>query len=378
MGGPNERTELIGLIYEAALDRRVWPAVADRLADLMGAVTCRISSYDCGARTAVGVAPRVPPEALRCYAEHWVHHNPLVAVGRRMPVGEVFRDRDLVTKQDFARTPVYNEFFAPLDMHEGIGAGLLVEGPIWAYLGIWRPARMDAFDPSDRTLLGGLIPHLQRAMQLGLRLTELEVTRTASAELLDRLRQATLLVDASCRVMFANRPAEEILANRLGLQCGAGRVLRTDRHADTAALHRLVAKAAEDVVDGQGSAGGRLRLLRGELRAPLSVLVIPLRAEAQWPVPHHPAAILFVTDPERASDPTAASLRRSFGLTRTEAAVALEVLNGGGLKVAASRLGINPTTARTHLTAVFDKTDTRRQADLVRALLQNGGMFREE
>lgn len=378
MDGPDERTELIGLVYEAALDRHVWPLVADRLADLMGAVTCRISSYDPGARTAAGVATRIPPEALYSYEDHWVHHNPLVAVGRRMPVGRVFRDRDLISKEEFVHTAVYNEFFAPLDMHEGIGAGLLVEGPSWAYLGIWRPARMDAFEQSDRALLAGLIPHLQRAIQLNLRLAELEMTRTASAEMLDRLRQALLLVDAACRVMYANRAAEEILANPLGLQRSAGRVLSADRHADTATLHRLVAQAAGDVVDREGSAGGRLRLPRGDARTPLTVLVIPLRAEAQWPVPHHPAAILFITDPERSGDPTAASLRQSFGLTRAEAAVALEVLNGGGLKAAASRLGITPTTTRTHLTAVFDKTDTRRQADLVRALLQNGGAFREE
>jgi DNA-binding CsgD family transcriptional regulator len=87
---------------------------------------------------------------------------------------------------------------------------------------------------------------------------------------------------------------------------------------------------------------------------------------------------LFITDPERTSNPTANSLRQSFGLTRTEAAVALGVLSGGGLKAVAARLGIAPTTARTHLTAIFEKTGTRRQADLVRALLQNGGAVREE
>jgi hypothetical protein len=30
-----ERAELLGLIYEAALDREVWPRVADRLSDVL-------------------------------------------------------------------------------------------------------------------------------------------------------------------------------------------------------------------------------------------------------------------------------------------------------------------------------------------------------
>jgi DNA-binding CsgD family transcriptional regulator len=50
--------------------------------------------------------------------------------------------------------------------------------------------------------------------------------------------------------------------------------------------------------------------------------------------------------------------------------MAIEVLNGGGLKAVAARLGIAPTTARTHLTSIFNKTGTRRQAELVRILLQ--------
>jgi DNA-binding CsgD family transcriptional regulator len=111
-------------------------------------------------------------------------------------------------------------------------------------------------------------------------------------------------------------------------------------------------------------------LSRGGLRSPLSVLVIPLPVETYWLAPRRAAAILFLTDPEGTRNPTAASLRGSFGLTRTEAAMAIEVLNGGGLKAAAARLGIAPTTARTHLTAIFNKTRTRRQAELVRILLR--------
>jgi DNA-binding CsgD family transcriptional regulator len=372
MGRQEEYAELIGLIYEAALDRRVWPLVADRLADFMGAGACQISTHDTRTGTVAEVAPRVPREALVNYANHWVHQNPLIAAGRRMPIGSVFSNHDLVRKDDFARTEIYNEFFSPLELDEGIGGSLAVDGPFSASFGVWRSARMDAFDQSDGVLLAGLIPHLQRALQLNIRVAELEMGRTASAEMLDRLRQASLLVDAACHVLFANRPAEAILADQLGLRRDAASVLHADRGMDTAALHRFVAKAANPVANGEDSAGGRLRLSRGELRAPLTVLVIPLRAEAHWLVlPRRPAAILFITDPERTNDPTAASLRQSFGLTRTEAAVALGVLSGGGLKAIAARIGIAPTTARTHLTAIFEKTGTRRQADLVRTLLQN-------
>ena len=115
---------------------------------------------------------------------------------------------------------------------------------------------------------------------------------------------------------------------------------------------------------------------RAEKRAPLDILVVPLRAATGWLAPRRPAAMLFVSDSERASNPTAERLQRTFGLTRAEAAVAVELLNGHGLKAAAA-LGIAPVTARTHLTAIFGKTGTHRQAELVRVLLQHGSGIRD-
>jgi DNA-binding CsgD family transcriptional regulator len=378
MGKADERVELIGLIYQAALDRSVWPIVADRLADLMGATVCQISSYDATTAAAGEIAPRVPPEATHSYLDHWVHHNPLVEAGLAWPVGKIFTNNDLVPKSELARTAIYNEFFAPLELDEAIGAKLVAGDTFWASLGVWRPGRLEPFDGVDAALFRDLVPHLQRALQLSYRFNELEMTRSASVEMLDRLHQAALLVDAKCRVRFANRAAVEILADRLGLHRGVDDVLRAGRYADTGALHSMVAGAAGPVVDGAECSGGQLRISRGEGRSPLTVLIIPLRAETDWLMPRRPAAMLFVTDPERGSDPDEATLRQSFGLTRMEAAVASQIMKGDGLKAAARRLGVSPTTVRTHLTAVFNKTGTRRQAELVRALLRAGGTIHEK
>jgi hypothetical protein len=100
MDQTDARNELIGLIYEAALDRPVWSLVADRLADLMHAEIGQISCYDVTTQTGVDVSPRVPPQALRSYADHWVHRNPLIALGQRKLVGEMFSLHDLMPKSD--------------------------------------------------------------------------------------------------------------------------------------------------------------------------------------------------------------------------------------------------------------------------------------
>jgi pimeloyl-ACP methyl ester carboxylesterase len=44
--------------------------------------------------------------------------------------------------------------------------------------------------------------------------------------------------------------------------------------------------------------------------------VIPLRAATDWLASRRPAAMLFISDPERAGDPAVERLQRTFGLTR--------------------------------------------------------------
>jgi DNA-binding CsgD family transcriptional regulator len=63
-------------------------------------------------------------------------------------------------------------------------------------------------------------------------------------------------------------------------------------------------------------------------------------------------------------------LRRRYGLTKAEADVALEFLKGDGHTAAGARLGTTATTVRAHLSHIFEKTGVRRQAELVRLLMQ--------
>src|SRR5262245_43825487 len=58
-------------------------------------------------------------------------------------------------------------------------------------------------------------------------------------------------------------------------------------------------------------------------------------------------------------------LRRHFGLTPAEATLALHLAEGETLRSAEAKLSMTYETARTHLKSVFQKTGTRRQAELV-------------
>ena len=102
----------------------------------------------------------------------------------------------------------------------------------------------------------------------------------------------------------------------------------------------------------------------------LRVTVIPVaereRSDRDWLAIDRPAALIHVSAPEDQRRRTLAELALKYGLTRAEAAVALEIAVGDGRAAAAARLGIRESTVRTHLSAIFDKMGIRRQAELVR------------
>jgi DNA-binding CsgD family transcriptional regulator len=75
--------------------------------------------------------------------------------------------------------------------------------------------------------------------------------------------------------------------------------------------------------------------------------------------------VLILIDLATHPKPNRAALERIYRLTPAEAKLAVRLGQGSALAEAAEALGISVATARTQLKAIFDKTHTHRQAELV-------------
>jgi DNA-binding CsgD family transcriptional regulator/PAS domain-containing protein len=370
-----DMSQLIGLIYDAAFDAKAWPVMLNRLADAMSARSGVIASHNSSSNATAVTAPRLDSECLRSFAEYWTGRAFIWKGAEKLPVGTVMVREMIVSRDEFCRTDYYNEWCRPQGVEAVIAANLMVEGAALTVVAAYRPYTEGEFDAAETRLFAALIPHLQRAVQVQLRLAGLNELPEGSAEILNRLAQGVVLVDGQARVIFANQAAEDILEAGRGLFLGRDG-LRAEIPDETRRLRRIIADCAQPspVV---GGAAARLRLSR-EDHAPLTVLVMPLHAGLTWIDITRPRAILFITDPEARVVVRREWLRDDFGLTSAEAAVAVEILETHGLQAVADRLGISLATARTHLAHVFDKTGTRCQADLVRLLLQSQPAVRED
>jgi DNA-binding CsgD family transcriptional regulator len=360
---------LVGLLYDAATAPELWPAALEALGDALGgcALVMSILSPRDGLKFAATV--RIDPDYRAIIEQRYAGPatNPLVAAMPRLPVTVPVAREAILPDREYLGGELYNEVFRPQGLTHAAVACVLRTPDHIVPLGIVRQAGSERPDRRDLRLLRRLLPHMQRSVQLSLRLGSLEARGSVAEEALDHLPLGVILVDAGGKVLFLNRSAEAVVAAADGLTVRDG-MLSAARPAETRALGRLVAEAAATGAGAGLSSGGAMALSRPSMSGPLPVLVAPLRGQQPLLADRRPAAAVFVTDPGRCASVPGRRLVELFGLTPAEAQLAVGLLAGKRLGRIAADRGVQIPTVRNQLRAVLAKTGTTRQADLVRLL----------
>jgi DNA-binding NarL/FixJ family response regulator len=176
----------------------------------------------------------------------------------------------------------------------------------------------------------------------------------------DRFLVGVVIVDETGAVRVMNKEAQRILAEEDGLSVVQG-ILKGAAVKQNGKLYSAVEKAFEEealdeIVSFPRNSGGR----------PYLVLIPGQR----FSVEERPeAVVLLVIDTEQRAKVSGDTLVRLYNLTPSETRVALMLIDGKRLDQIAEELEVAQTTVVFHLKNLFRKTDTNRQADLVRVLL---------
>lgn len=112
-----------------------------------------------------------------------------------------------------------------------------------------------------------------------------------------------------------------------------------------------------------------MRMARPSGKRAYAVLVSPLSRRYAALSTSRPAVCIVITDPDAKHPLSSRCLQAAFGLTDAEARMAALLAAGENLHAAAAKLGITYGTARARLAEIFQKTETRRQGELVKVLL---------
>jgi len=215
-----------------------------------------------------------------------------------------------------------------------------------------------------------LSPHVCRVLAISDAL-DIRALRSETLErTLDGLVAGVFLTARDGRVVYMNATAERQIGTGNSIRIVNNRILAADP-ATRAALSKAIDEAAHADLDKDPSEQSlAIPDLKGGPGYVATLLPVDRGRRRDIVAPFAASVAIFTKDPVQAPLMPGEAFARLYQLTGGELRVVLALAQGVGAKEAADMLGISEPTVRTHLKRIFSKTDTARQADLVR-LLQN-------
>lgn len=196
----------------------------------------------------------------------------------------------------------------------------------------------------------------------------LDAAASQAQAVIDLFPVAVVIAHEDGKVRLSNGRARELLAEHQALYLDPlGRVRLTHRQGDAdlyATIHALQSGTDIDCA---------LSAPRRDDGTPLSVLVVPVGSGANGQAR---GVTLFISDPEQALAILPETLEGLYGFTVAEARLVIALVSGHTLDMVAISTGTSPNTLRNHLKAVFRKTGTNRQAELMKRILTGPAVFR--
>lgn len=309
MGMEDELLALIDLIYEASFDSTSWPKALIGIADFTGTAQVSLAAMDQRAKTYDSISPRTDPALSAAYKNYWAFRNPFRPLNRQVPAGEVFSLERVMSREVFANTPVFNEWFRQAEFGLAILAvNLLVTDQVSALLCVANAPKNDHICGKQIFAFKSMLPHIDRAIRIHRELRLCDLDHNTAPERLEGLPRGVILVDGMARVLFANAAARALLLSGGGLTLKDGCLHGT---GGAAAVQGLIASCAPRAHAPNGP-GGEIYICRGGPGGSLLRLTVtPLRskgnvAELPWLGLDIPVAIVTVAGKEKQYAGTAA------------------------------------------------------------------------
>ncbi len=362
---------LLDSIYTAAEDLDAWPNVLSGLMesfDVMG-----VNFFiNVGSSSPEGITfhQGLDPDTLRSYNEHFFKLDPMVEASFRFAPGKFLSSESLFSISEYTGTEYYEELNRPAGIHHVFGTTLIRSPSSYAALSMFQPPGAETIQGSNLKLFQHLIPHLQRSIEVYERLVETERRLAYFEEVVDRITCGVIFVDAKGRVIHANAAARAMALENDGMSLDRDCV-RGALSDDTKALRQMVTQTIRTATGEGADCPKAILLSRPSGKRPYQVVAAPLSGRKHERCSCRALAALFVTDPEATPETPEHLVRVLYGLTPAESRVAESLLQGANPEEISDRYGVSLATVRSQLRSIFDKTETRRQSELVALLLRS-------
>ena len=376
IGSHSNNDHLIDTIYKCALGLSDWDNVCREIQDDHPDFGIALHLHEARNERNIGlVQAGFDPAGVAPYLTYYSQLNPWMHGMETAAEGALHYTEEMCPREELLRSEFWNDWLKPQGEF-GAGSGMVLARAFerHAFIGINYTHKTDKPRDEADLLLRAIGPHLQRAFALWQRAAVDRERLEVFEKSLGTMTLPILIVDGQRRLRFANDGGEAILRRLDGLNVGANREVRAQCRTADSQLDKAIAAV---------------------LNSPRSRAPLVVAPKAAWagegvgqyvvvpvPVPHQAddlgfgafsfydgsLVMLIVHDTGTALHLDPHTLSDTFGLTRTEAELAVAILEGLTLADYAKRKEVSRYTVRNQLSSVMRKTGTHRQADLVRLL----------
>ena len=364
-----ELSQVVGDIYDASLDPALWPTAIESICRYIGAASAGLHSQDSITRATDALfwwgRESDAPHYFQAYREKYGRLNPLFPGVIFFDVEQPVAVPDIISCEEFVQTRFFREWLAPQSLTDGLFSTLEKGVRSCALFTAMRHAGQGPVDDRMRRRFELITPHVRRSMLIGKVIDLHRVEAAALADALDELASGMFIVDSTGRIIHANAAAHRLIGESNVLRATSGRLAATEPAQNRSLFESFSAAPAGDLAVGKGGIAVPLTARTGE-RYVAHLLPLTSGARRKAGVSYSAVAALFVrkADIDLPSPPEAVA--GQFKLTPAEVRVLFAIVQIGGVPEVAPVLGISEPTVKSHLHHIYEKTATKRQADLVK------------
>ena len=391
----SQREVVLHSLYTSVGADELWLTALEHLAGYFNATSAMLVVAGEGQRTkSFYAAINVSEESAKLYSDYWWQHdlmlNTAVAKGL-FKRGFVARSSDFLDPAVLRQSDYYRKYLRHLPAEHFLGC-VLSDGsdPSLAppmYLSLFRPPGAADFSDAELADLAGLYPHIHRAFELYWQSRQAREQLTVFHQSLDGLDFGVFFIDPANRVQHTNAAARRLVGQvasttENGLTADAGTVSGLPAllrgQSDLANLVRSCAL-------GQGGTLSLLSTLAGDSSAKRLVAVaLPLNAsnssnttkvsavqaeKTGVTIPDSRGSVmLMLIDPLKRPDAAIGFVCSAFHLTKAEGRLLPLLFENHSIAEIAQKLEVKLSTVRSQLAAIFAKTGTARQQELIQLL----------
>lgn len=364
--------QIIGMIYDAALNPALWQEVLTEVVDFTGSTTAIFTAtYQLSPNYDFVFTHNIAPESMRAYQDEY-----LKVLDMRLHVPywmeKGLGDTVLHTFAPYASMPVESDeflFYVKCAKPTNVShvAAVLLERSVysWAVFSVHRSPLLDEYTEQEEKILKRLGVHLRRALQIYRQMTIIQEDKKNIYQVLDHLKIGVILVNQDYRLYYANAIVKKLLEKSSVLELDKNNSLKTLKSFQEK-LNQLIRSALFENDDLNNEAGGVLALY-DDNDSSLMLSILPF---SETEAPHQQKQlIIFVTQTNQPQHLAKDYLIQKYKLAKRELEVCDLFVNGLSLEQIAENMDITYGSIRVYIKNIFAKTDCSSQTELMQLLM---------